>query len=418
MKIIADFHTHSRFAMACSANINLHGLVQASETKGITLVGTGDFTHPDWLSEIKKDLEEDNGTGLFKLKGSSSKVRFILSSEVSTVFNHNGATKKVHNLLLMPSIESVQALNDRLAKYGSLPSDGRPTLSISAAQLVETVFEVEKNAFVFPAHAWTPYFGVFGSLSGFNSMKEAYEDQEKHIYALETGLSSDSPMNWRISALDKYTLLSNSDMHSLEKLGRSANVFEMDEEKLSYDSITNAIKKKDGSVIKKIIQFYPEEGKYHFDGHKDCKFSVNPETSSITKCPVCGKKLLNGVLHRVNNLADRPVGFVPPNPIPFAKIVPLKEVIADVTRKGTYSVAVDRIYKELTSTKTEYDVLLNEDIGSIAKRSTKDIAEAISNMRSGNITIKPGYAGIFGEIDLLNRSKGKEKMEERRQRTL
>lgn len=405
MRTISDFHVHSRFAMACSASITLSGLMSASETKGISLLGTGDFTHPEWMNEIKRDLEEHNETGLYKIKGSKSKVRFVISTEVSTIFSQNNSVKKIHNIILMPSIESAESLNERLSKYGKLSSDGRPILSMSASELVEIIFQVERNAIVFPAHAWTPYFGVFGSLSGFNSMKDAYEDQEKHIHALETGLSSDSPMNWRISANDKYTLLSNSDMHSLEKLGRSANIFEIDEEKLSYNSIINAIKNKDGKVLKKTIQFFPEEGKYHYDGHKDCKFSINPETSSITKCPVCGKKLLTGVLHRINNLADRPSGYVPNNPIPYIKIVPLKEVIADVMKKNTYSVAVGKMYTDLTSIWTEFDILIDVDPKSIAEKSTKEISQAIVNMRNGDITIKPGYAGIFGEIDLLNRSK-------------
>ncbi len=412
MRVISDFHIHSRFAMACSESINLNGLMASAETKGLTILGTGDFTHPEWISEIKRDLEEHNETGFYKIKGSKSKVRFVISTEVSTIFTKNNSVKKIHNIILMPSVESAESLNDRLNKYGKLSSDGRPILSMSAPELVETVFEVERNAFVFPAHAWTPYFGVFGSLSGFDSMKDAYEDQEKHIHAFETGLSSDSPMNWRISKNDKYTLLSNSDMHSLEKLGRSANIFEIDEEKLSYNSITKAIKNNDGKVLKKTIQFFPEEGKYHYDGHKDCKFSINPETSSITKCPVCGKKLLTGVLHRINSLADRPAGFIPENPIPYTKIVPLKEVIADVIKKGTFSVAVDRIYKDLTSIWTEFDVLIDVDPMSIAEKSTKEISDAIVNMRNGSITIKPGYAGIFGEIDLLNRNKGVKEIEQ------
>ena len=412
MKVISDLHTHSRFAMACSPGITLKGMEETALVKGINLVSTGDFTHPEWLKEIKAQLEED-GTGLPRLKGSDKGTRFIIGTEVSTVFDSGkGKTRKIHSCILVPSMESAEMINDRLSKYGSLSSDGRPTLSMKASELLDVVFSVEKNAFVFPAHAWTPYFGVFGSMSGFDSMKEAYEDQEKHIYALETGLSSDPAMNWRVSALDKYALISNSDFHSLGKMGREANVFDLEE--LTYDSLISAIKDKDAKRFNSTIEFYPEEGKYHYDGHRECKFSVNPETSVLKACPVCGRKLVNGVLHRVNDLADRPVGFVPKNPIPFVKLVPLREVIADAMRKSAYSTAVEGAYRDLVALDTEFNILMSTDEETIASRSTIEVSQAIANMRSGNITIKPGYAGAFGEVDLLNRTKGKvEKVKQR-----
>lgn len=407
MRIIADFHTHSRFAMACSSSITIKGMEDAAIDKGISLIGTGDFLHPEWLSEIKGNLEPDRDAGLFKVKDSDKNVRFILSGEVSTIFAGNdGRVKKIHHVVMLPNFESVDALSNVLGRYGSLGSDGRPQLSMSAAHLVEEVFKVSQGAFVFPAHAWTPYFSVFGSLSGFDSMKDAYEDQEKHIFALETGLSSDPLMNWMVSGLDKYTLLSNSDMHSLPKLGREANMFEIEEKDFTYRSIINAIRNKDPKRLKSTIEFYPEEGKYHFDGHKECKFSVDPTNSSISVCRVCGKKLIIGVLHRVKDLADRPLGFRPKNAIPYTNIVPLIEVIAYSMRKNTFSPAVEAQYRKLIdSVGKEFDILMSADLERIAENSTKEIAQAIDNVRQNRVTIVPGYAGIFGEVDLLNRKK-------------
>ena len=414
MRVIADLHTHSRFARACSSRITPSSMEETALVKGINLVSTGDFTHPEWLNEVKAKLEGD-GTGLFRLKGSSKGVRFILGTEICTVFTLAGRARKIHTCVLLPSTESAEAVNDRLSKHGSLASDGRPILSMKAAELLDIVFSSEKNAFVFPAHAWTPYFGVFGSMSGFDSMKEAYEDQERNIHALEMGLSSDPPMNWRVSALDRYTLLSNSDMHSLEKMGREANVFEVDEGKFTYNEIVRAMKEKDGGALKSNLKFYPEEGKYHYDGHRECGFSVNPETSQIMICPVCGRKLVTGVLHRVNDLADRQLGYKRQNAVPFVKLVPLREVIANATRKTVYSAAVENMYKELTTNLgTEFDVLMRANEEDIAKRSTEEVGKAIMNMRSGSITIKPGYAGVFGEIDLLNRTKGRLEMVKQR----
>jgi uncharacterized protein (TIGR00375 family) len=404
MKVIADFHTHSRFAMACSSNITINGMEKASVEKGINLIGTSDFLHGQWLSELKSNLKKDGDTGFFEINGSDSNVRFILTGEVSTIFTGNDKrVKKIHHIIMLPDFESVDSLKGMLSKYGNLETDGRPQLSMSAAHLLEEVFKVNKSAFVFPAHAWTPYFGVFGSLSGFNSMKDAYEDQEKHIYALETGLSSDPVMNWRISWLDKYALLSNSDMHSLPKLGREANVFELEEKEFNYNDVTKSIKEKDIKHLKSTIEFYPEEGKYHFDGHKECKFSVDPSTG-ISVCKICGKRLIMGVLHRVNELADRQVGFRPDNAIPYVNMVPLLEVVAYVMHKNTFSVVVEAQYRKmLESLGTEFHILIDANLEKIEECSSKEIAQAISNVRNNKIEIVPGYAGVFGELELLDR---------------
>ena len=409
MRLIADFHTHSRFAMACSPRITIRGMETSACEKGIGLLSTGDFTHGEWLAELRANLEPVGDSGLFRIKGSGTGVRFILGGEVSTIFEGNDKrTKKIHNMIALPDFESVDSLREVLKGYGSLESDGRPQLSMSAAQLVEEAFKINCDAFVFPAHAWTPYFGVLGSISGFDSIKEAYEDQEKRIFAIETGLSSDPAMNWRVSALDKYTLLSNSDMHSLPKLGREANVFELNEKDITYNGVIKTIRDRDTKRFSRTLEFYPEEGKYHFDGHRECGFSVDPTTSNVSVCRICGKRLVVGVMHRVNDLADRPMGFKPREAIPYTSIVPLLEVIAYAMRKSTFSPAVESQYRRLLSLGKEFDVLIETGIEIIRENSSDDIAKAIENVRNGRITIIPGYAGVFGELELLNRKSRKE----------
>ncbi|MCL5430083.1 MAG: endonuclease Q family protein [Candidatus Marsarchaeota archaeon] len=390
--------------MACSEAITLPAIDATTREKGINLISTGDFTHPAWLKEIKSTLEPAED-GLFKVRGSLTGTRFMLGTEVSTVYEKGGKSKRIHHVVMVPDIDSVDRINEQLSKSGDLSSDGRPQLSISSAELVETVTGISKNAFIFPAHIWTPHFGVLGMKTGFDSMHDAYEGQEKNIYAVEMGLSSNSPMNWRVSKLDKYALLGNSDMHSLPKIGREMNVFEIDEKHLSFSAVTEAIKKKDKKTFKFVLKFYPEEGKYHFDGHRQCLVSVDPEKYGITKCPICGKRLTVGVMHRVNDLADRPAGYVPKDGIPYVSAVPLREVISYVTKKGDLSVAVEKIYKQLVSDSTEFEVLVNMRTEQIAERSNEEIAQAIRNMRAGNITVVPGYDGVFGKIDLLNREK-------------
>ncbi|MCL4389564.1 MAG: endonuclease Q family protein [Candidatus Marsarchaeota archaeon] len=405
--------------MACSSAITLKGMEQTAVEKGINLIGTGDFTHPEWLKEIKANLEPAGDASLFKIKGSTSGVRFVLSSEASTIFEgKDKKIKKIHNCMLMPDLESVDALNSALGKYGKLSSDGRAQLSMSAASLVEEAFKASKNAFVFPAHAWTPYFGVFGALSGFDSMKDAYEDQEKHIYALETGLSSDPAMNWRISKLDKYAIISTSDMHSLPKIGREMTI--LDVANFSYSDVVGAIKNKDDKKLNSTLEFFPEEGKYHFDGHRQCGVSIDPDKDgNITRCPVCGGKIVLGVLHRINSLADRPADYIAKNRPPFVKAVPLREVVAYVTKKTFYSVPVVKLYEDMIKDLgTEYDILTAVSTKLIAEKFGDEIGTAIENMRDGKIRIKPGYAGVFGELDLLNRDSSKPETKEWKQHRL
>ncbi|MDE1825834.1 MAG: DNA helicase UvrD [Candidatus Micrarchaeota archaeon] len=408
MEAIADFHIHSRFAMACSKNITLQGLDLGARQKGISVIGTGDFTHPTWLNEIKNELVPAE-QGLFKRRNSDSETRFALSAEVCTVFESAGKSKKIHNCILVPTLEAAEEINQSLSKFGDLRSDGRPLLGMSAAQMVETLMGISKDVFVFPAHAWTPWFGVFGAFSGFDSMEEAYEDQVKHIHALETGLSSDPEMNWRISKLDKYALLSNSDPHSIPKIGREANVFDFEENELSYNSIIKAIKGKDKRHFKMTIEFYPEEGKYHYDGHRGCDVSLSPEESKKYngRCPVCGKRLTIGVEHRVEELADRPQGYKPKDAIPFVHVVPLIEVLSYVTRKGDKSMHVQGLYTKLIEKfGSEFNVTIKADIDQI-KEVDKDLAAAIEKVRSDDVNLIPGYDGVFGTVDILKRIKAK-----------
>jgi uncharacterized protein (TIGR00375 family) len=413
MEYVTELHPHSRYAGACSDQLTLENMSKACETKGIQIIGTGDFTHPLWFKDIKDKLEEAE-KGIYKVKGIESKTRFVMTSEVSiffskgkkieerlAVFDKTGTVKRFHNVIVAPSIEVVEQVNSQLSKYGNLAADARPMLQISASELVETMHGISDDIMVFPAHAWTPWFGVFGSLSGFNSMKEAYEDQVMHVRALETGLSSDPANNWRLSELDKFAIISGSDAHSLPKLGREATVIEMEPKDLSFKTLTDSIKQK---RIKYTIEFYPEEGKYHYDGHRKCSISLSPEEAKRYNdiCPKCGKKLTLGVLHRVAELADREQGFVPKNAVPFVHAIPLLEVISFVTKKTPQSMYVKNIYDKLIAKfGTEMSVLLRSSPEQLAEVD-KSLATAIANIRENRVSIQPGYDGVFGIIDIMN----------------
>lgn len=406
MRVISDLHVHSRFAMACSAAITIQGMHDICVEKGINLIATGDITHPTWLKELKSSLEPAE-PGLFKMRGSKSEIRFILGGEVSAVFNVDGLSKRIHQVVLMPDFDSVDAFNDVLSRKSDLKADGRPQVWMTGAEIIEAALKADKRAFIFPAHIWTPFFGALGAKSGFNSLDEAYGDQVKNIFAVEMGLSSNPPMNWRLSSLNKLTLLGNSDMHSLPKIGREMNVFEIDKKAFSYDTFIKTIKEKDRKSFKMVLKFFPEEGKYHFDGHRECIVSVDPTKYNIKNCPVCGKKLVIGVMHRINSLADEPEGYIPKDAIPYFSAVQLREVIAYVLRKGEATMAVEQLYKKLIfGLGTEFDILVDTQIEKITASSNPEIGEAISNMREKKVKVVPGYAGVFGKIDLLNREKG------------
>jgi|YelNatPaOPRAMG01_1025707.scaffolds.fasta_scaffold20004_3 uncharacterized protein (TIGR00375 family) len=397
MKIIADFHLHSLWSRATSKQMNLDGLSNGAKIKGLNLLGTGDFTHPKWFAELKKKLEPIEGTGLFKYND----VLFTLTSEVATYFTFQNQMKRVHHVIHAPSFEIVEQINEKLSRSGNLSSDGRPILNISAAELVEILVEISKDILIYPAHAWTPWMSCLGSKSGFNSIEECYQDQVKHIFALETGLSSDPAMNWRLSALDKFTLLSNSDSHSPHpwRLGREANVFDL--EKITYWEIFDSIKNKDKKKFLYTIEVDPNYGKYHFTGHRNCGIVLHPKDAIKLNniCPKCHRKLTIGVLQRVEELADRPEGFVPKDAIPFKTLLPLYEIISFSWGSGElYSKKVLEEHDKLIEKfGNELNVLLNVPKEELLKVTNEKIADAIIKVREGKVKYKPGYDGNYGQ---------------------
>jgi uncharacterized protein (TIGR00375 family) len=403
MRIIADLQIHSKYSRACSQDLNPGNIGIWADKKGIDVIGTGDFTHPKWLAELKESLEEDQ-PGLYKLKTSPLKVRFMLTAEVSSIYKQGDKVRRIHNMILAPNFAAVDQIIAGLEKVGAnLKSDGRPIMGVKCPDLVQIVMDADPSCVVIPAHAWTPHFGLFGSLSGFDTVEEAFGDQSKHIFAIETGLSSDPKMNWQISNLDKYSLISNSDAHSLRKIGREANVFEISQNKLSYDEIIRVIRNKDPKEFLYTIEFFPEEGKYHLDGHADCKFSCMPAETAKLKgmCPKCGKKLLVGVLNRVEGLGDRELGFTPPNAVPFKNVIPLEEVIAETYGTGIGKKVLET-YERMTAAHKEFEILLDLPHHEIAKISDPVVAESVIRIRQDKVHIEGGYDGVFGLIHIYD----------------
>lgn len=394
MRVIADLHMHSRFSRATSSGMNIAALSRAAALKGINLLGTGDFTHPEWISEIEKQLR-DEGNGLY----SYDNRYFLLSAEISCIYSQSGKMRRVHIVVLAPSFEIAKQINDVLSRRGNLKADGRPILGISAAELTAIIMGVSHECMVVPAHAWTPWFSLFGSMSGFDSVEECFQDQAKHIHALETGLSSDPAMNWRLSALDKYALVSNSDSHSPAKIGREANVFEL--EAPSYKALTDAIKSKDRRKFLYTIEVPPEFGKYHYTGHRACSVSMPPAEALAHNnvCTVCRRTLTIGVEQRVEQLADRPAGFVPVDAIPYKRLIPLDELIAAVLQTAAGSAKVQRNVDALVAKfGNELDVLLEAGESELKQAVHEKIADAILLSRGGRLRVKPGYDGVYGEI--------------------
>ena len=393
MRVISDLHIHSKYSRATSPQCELAGLAEWAHIKGIGLLGTGDFTHPKWLKELKTGLKPA-GEGIFEHQG----TKFMLTSEVSNIFELDGyeRTKKVHTLLFAPSFEVVEQINDEIKPYGNLAEDGRPILMMDIAELLDVVEGISKDIMFIPAHAWTPWFGIFGSKSGFDSLEEAFGKKASHIKAIETGLSSDPAMNWMISKLDKVTLISNSDAHSPPKLGREANVFEL--EKLDYPSVTNAILTRKG--FEKTYEFYPDEGKYHWDGHRKCNIWMNPVDAGKlgNRCPKCGKPLTVGVLHRIVDLANREQGYVPKGSIPFTSLIPLVTVIATVRGRGEQTKGVRGEYFKLVKYFGNEFTALEAPKEQLRLATDKQLADAIVNAREGKVHWRPGYDGVFGEL--------------------
>ncbi|MEK7131473.1 MAG: endonuclease Q family protein [Patescibacteria group bacterium] len=405
MEKILDLHIHSRYSRACSADLELPKIAQACEQKGIDIVSTGDFTHPAWIKHIKENLVEEN-QGIYKLKDNSSQTRFILGTEISCIYKHKDATRRVHLLILAPSIEAVEKFNAILTAKGvNIRSDGRPIMGLSAKTVLQIILDIDPGFMMIPAHIWTPWFAVFGSKSGYNTLEECFEELTPHIRAVETGLSSDPTMNHRLSALDNITLVSNSDAHSLNNLGREANVFNL-EENFTYDDILQVLKTGDREKFLYTIEFYPEEGKYYHDGHAACEIVLSPKETRAKKflCPKCKKPVTVGVLHRVEDLTDRQYEKVfQTNFIPHKYIVPLKEIIAKVFHIGPTSKKVLKEYEMmLKNIRNEFYILLKASDDEIRNNiSDKNILTAIKNMRAGKVKVQPGYDGIFGSVDVI-----------------
>ncbi len=392
MNIIADLQIHSRFSRATSKAITLSNLEKYARLKGLNLLGTGDFTHPRWLAELKAELKED-GSGILT---SNSGFHFVLQGEISNIYTQDGKSRRIHTLLLARNFEIVEQIRQALLKKGRLDYDGRPIFGFSCIELVEMMKGIDDDIEIIPAHAWTPWYGIFGSMSGFDSVEECFKEYSGKIHAIETGLSSDPAMNWRLSSLDKYTLLSSSDAHSFWpwRLGREANVFDIE---LDYDELLQAIRKKKGFI--ETIEMWPHEGKYHFTGHRNCNavFSPTEATKLNNICPVCKTKLTVGVAQRIEALADREEGFIPKNAVPFKNLIPLSEVIAGTIGEKVESKKVwEEYYKLVNRFGDEFNVVLEAGEGELKKATSDKIATNIMRNRFQKIPFKPGYDGVYG----------------------
>ena len=384
--------------------MDLPNLAKWAKIKGIDLLGTGDFTHHLWLEHLKSVLKP-SGNGLFVYND----VHFMLTAEISSIYSKNNRCYRIHNLIFASSFETVDKINKALSAIGNLRSDGRPILGLDAAKLARIVFDIDPNCMLVPAHIWTPWFSLFGSKSGFDLIEDCFEEQAKNIFALETGLSSDPAMNWRLSALDKYSLISNSDCHSPQKIGREANVFDCE---MSYFEIRDVLKTKDKKRFLYTIEFFPEEGKYHYDGHRNCKVRLSPQQTKANKglCPECGKAVTVGVTNRVEVLADRPEGFIPDNAIPFKNLIPLEEIIAEALEVGRTSKRVAAAYDQAIKTLgKEFDILMHKTEKELLFALPPRIAEGILKVRRAECIIKPGYDGEYGIISIFEKDETKMK---------
>lgn len=411
MRFIADFHIHSKYSRATSRDMEVSCLAQWARLKGIDLLGTGDFTHPAYFADLKSKLQP-TGNGIFTLKEGNSTVHFMLTTELSNIYHQGGQLRKIHTLVFAPSFQLVEVLNRKLDPFARLESDGRPIFTFPVRDLVKMIIDISEEFFIIPAHIWTPWFSLFGANSGFDSIEECFGDQLEHIHALETGLSSDPPMNWRLSALDKYCLVSNSDAHSPSKIGREANVFDCP---IDFYQIVDTIKSRDKNRFLHTIEFYPEEGKYHYDGHRKCGILFSPEETRKHNaiCPVCGKLLTVGVMNRVDSLADRPVGATPSSVIPCRHLVPLQEIIAEALGQGTDTKGVTMEYQRMISSLgSEFSILLDLSQEEIAKVALPKVTEGIIRVREGKLNIVPGYDGVFGKISIFSEKEAAEQESE------
>jgi uncharacterized protein (TIGR00375 family) len=415
MKYIADLHIHSKFSRATARDMTLDTLACWAKVKGIDLLATADFTHPEWLFLIKEKLES-SGNGFFRLKDilppendnlksfpvSPEDVSFILSTEISFIYSKKGKVRKIHLMVLAPDFKSVDTINGKLAGIGNLRSDGRPILGMDVKEFVKMVSHNCPDCVVIPAHIWTPWFSLFGANSGFDSIEECFEEMTPFIFALETGLSSDPAMNWRLSCLDKYALVSNSDAHSPSKIGREANVFDTD---FSYSGLVAAMKKRDPEKFLYTVEFFPEEGKYHFDGHRRCNITFSPQETIQHKyiCPECRRKLTVGVMHRVEKLADRDPSELPQGQIPYKNLIPLNELIAQAVEKTAGCKSVwDTYFHFIHEFGNEQKILTEVPVSELSQISPERVGIGVERMRKGQVKIAPGHDGAFGKINLFD----------------
>lgn len=393
MDIVADLHIHGKYSRGTSKELTIPQLEKYARMKGISLLGTGDFQHPEWIKHIKESLPTEH-KGVYYTKNGFA---FIFQTEISLIYTQGVKGRRVHHVILAPSLEVARQITDFFMKKGRVDYDGRPIFGITSIELAEEMMSISRDIEIIPAHAWTPWFGLLGSKSGFNSVEECFEEKAKYIHAIETGLSSDPAMNWRVSSLDRYSLLSFSDLHSFWpwRIGREATVFEMGEP--DYKKIIKAIREKEG--LKMTVEVDPAYGKYHADGHRNCGIWMAPDETKRRKgiCPKCGKPLTIGVWDRIEELADRPEGYRPKDAVPFVRLIPLSEIIAMVLGKGIATKNVWAEYKNLvTATRSEMDVLLKSTFSELKTMTTEKIAKSIILNREGRIKIRPGYDGEYG----------------------
>ncbi|MFH0874498.1 MAG: endonuclease Q family protein [archaeon] len=394
MKIISDLHIHSKYSRACSKDLDIKNLEKYAKIKGINLLGTGDFTHPKWILELKNNLKE-NGTGVLR---TVSGFPFLLTSEVSLIYSQDGKGRRVHVVLFAKSYSTVEKITQFLLTKGRVDYDGRPIFKIPCPEFVKQMKNIDDTIEIIPAHIWTPWFSMFGSSSGFNTVEECFLDQAKNIHALETGLSSDPQMNWRLTQLDRFSLVSFSDSHSFWpwRLGREATIFEFDSE-ITYDKLIDALHTKKG--LYGTIEVDPGYGKYHYDGHRNCNVHLSPKESIKLndKCPVCRRQLTIGVEHRVEELADRELGYMPKNAPKSIKLIPLSEIISGVLQSSVTSKKVTSIFYELIARfENENKILMELPIEVLKEVCEEKIAEVIIRVRNQDIKVLPGYDGVYG----------------------
>ena len=418
MPFIADLHTHSRYAYATSKNLTLESLAYWAKLKGIDLLSSGDFTHPAWFDELQQRLGGGE-EGIYRFQG----VSFVLGTEVSCVYRQAGHQRRIHVLLFLPNMSSAARLDSQLAKFGKMEGDGRPTLRLSARDLTELALNVNPECLVIPAHVWTPWYGLYGSKSGFDSLDDAFGDMSGHIHAVETGLSSDPAMNWLVPQLAEKTIVSFSDAHSPPKLGREVTVFDVP---LSYAGLAHALAE---NQVAYTVEFYPEEGKYHYDGHRKCGVHQHPGETNLrgVVCPVCNKPLTLGVLNRIGRVSQQERDSDGPGPIapvqvanegllhpdldgfvrspegrpPFIRLLPLQEIIAGLWERGTATKAVQSEYLRLIAALgSELDVLTRTEERDLASVAGEELGQPILRARRGQIRVEPGYDGVYGQVSL------------------